>query len=195
MHCIPVGDLRGFGSNTSWSFPSASTYTISHLHCVSVEVKTKLLPQQTADVAVSRPCSSAPQLKEEETFPTCSTCHSFLPVLPLSGLDPLLLSGLEENCHFTRMAWFSVSTPAVAQWQVRYGWGGFRGHRAMPLHKSPAEVLRTREEDAAETHQHIASQSGALFHHIQEKKGQLTLNEISVLKGRRGVALQPPSLT
>lgn len=40
------------------------------------------------------------------------------------------------------MAWFSVSTQAVAQWQVRYGWGGSRGHRAALLHKSSAEMFR-----------------------------------------------------
>lgn len=40
------------------------------------------------------------------------------------------------------MAWFSVSTQAVAQWQVWYGWGGSRGHRAALLHKSSAEMFR-----------------------------------------------------
>lgn len=29
--------------------------------------------------------------------------------------DPLLFSGLERNCRFTRMAWFSVSTQAAVR--------------------------------------------------------------------------------
>lgn len=56
-----------------------------------------------------------------------------------------LFSRWVENCHFAWMAWFSVSTQAVAQWQVRYGWGGFWGHRATLLHKSSTEMFRLRD--------------------------------------------------
>lgn len=56
-----------------------------------------------------------------------------------------LFSRWVENCHFAWMACFSVSMQAVAQWQVRYGWGGFWGHRATLLHKSSTEMFRLRD--------------------------------------------------
>lgn len=151
-------DLCAPSWNWAWYLPSVSIFSAlsSAVSCCAncvAEVKKKPNSScpQTTDVVVSGACGSAPSLAEHwalahllyisENFPSFQLWMDCIRIF----FSFFLFSRWVENCHFARMAWFSVSTQAVAQWQVRYGWGGFWGHRATLLHKSSAEMLRMRD--------------------------------------------------
>lgn len=94
------------------------------------------------------------------------------------GSSFILRVGGKLSFYTDGLVW--VSTQAAALWQVRYGWGGFRGHRATLLHKSP-EMLRMRDKDATEMHQH---------HHLQEQQRKLIINVMLVVQGWCGAVLE-----